>query len=135
VTEDDVLRNLDALSAARDELPVDVVQIDDGYQRQIGDWLETNEKFPRGLAPLAADIRAAGFTAGLWTAPFCVVGESALFAEHPEWLLQDADGPFRGLLHPTWSSRQSTCSIRRAARCSTTSRASSLVWWGWVSNT
>ncbi len=103
VSEDDVLRNLDALAAARDELPVDIVQIDDGYQRQIGDWLETNEKFPRGLAPLAADIRAAGFTAGLWTAPFCVVPESALFGEHPEWLLRDADGLFRGLLHPTWS--------------------------------
>jgi alpha-galactosidase len=104
VTEDDVLRNLDALVAARDELPVDVVQIDDGYQRQIGDWLETNEKFPRGLAPLAADIRAAGFTAGLWTAPFCVVPESALFGAHPEWLLRDSAGLFRGLLHPTWSS-------------------------------
>ena len=104
VSEDDVLRNLDALAAARDDLPVDVVQIDDGYQRQIGDWLQTNEKFPRGLAPLAADIRAAGFTAGLWTAPFCVVPESALFGEHPEWLLTDGAGLFRGLLHPTWSS-------------------------------
>jgi alpha-galactosidase len=103
VTEDDVLRNLDALAAARDEIPVDVVQIDDGYQRAIGDWLETSEKFPRGLAPLAAEIRAAGFEAGLWTAPFCVVPESRLFAEHPEWLLRDGDVLFRGLLHPMWS--------------------------------
>ncbi len=104
VTEDDVLRNLDALSAGRDDLPIDIVQIDDGYQSQIGDWLETNSKFPRGLAPLAADIRAAGFTAGLWTAPFCVVPESALYSAHPEWLLRDPDALFKGLLHPTWSS-------------------------------
>ena len=64
VSEADVLRNLEALAAARPEIAVDVVQIDDGYQRAIGDWLETNAKFPRGLAPLAAEIRAAGFIAG-----------------------------------------------------------------------
>lgn len=103
VGEADVLRNLDALSAARDEIPVAVVQIDDGYQRAIGDWRETNANFPRGIAPLAAEIRTAGFEAGLWTAPFCVVRESALFDAHPEWLLRDDDGLFRGLLHPVWT--------------------------------
>jgi len=103
VTEEDVRRNLDALVAARDEIPVDVVQLDDGYQRAVGDWLATNEKFPRGLAPLAAEIREAGFIPGLWSAPFCVVPESEVFGEHPDWLLQGGDGPVRGLLHPEWS--------------------------------
>jgi alpha-galactosidase len=103
VGEDDLLRNLEALAAARDELPVDVVQLDDGYQRAIGDWLETNEKFPRGLAPVAQAIRDAGFEAGLWTAPFCVTAESRLFEAHPEWLLREGDTLFRGLLHPVWS--------------------------------
>src|SRR5262245_22727870 len=103
VSEADVLRNLEALAAARPEIAVDVIQIDDGYQRAIGDWLETNGKFPRGLAPLASEIRAAGFTPGIWTAPFCVVAESRVFAEHPDWLLRSGDGLFRGLLHPAWS--------------------------------
>jgi hypothetical protein len=103
VTEADVLRNLEALAAARDELPVEFVQIDDGYQRATGDWLETNAKFPRGLEPLAAEIRAAGFTPGLWTAPFCVVEASALFREHRPWLLQRGGEPFRGLVHPGWA--------------------------------
>lgn len=106
VTEQDLLRNLEELSGLRSEFPVSVVQLDDGYQRAIGDWLETNEKFPRGIAPLAAEIRAAGFRPGLWTAPFCVVGESRVAREHPEWLLGSfrADGgPHRGLLHPAWS--------------------------------
>jgi alpha-galactosidase len=103
VTEQDVLRNLEALVAAREEIPVDVVQLDDGYQRAVGDWLVTNEKFPRGLPPLAAEIRDAGFIAGLWTAPFCVAPESELFGKHRDWVLQGADGPLRGLVHPEWS--------------------------------
>jgi len=105
VSEQDLLRNLDDLAGCGSSLGLDVVQLDDGYQRAIGDWLETNEKFPRGLGPLAADIRSAGFRPGLWTAPFCVVGESRLRAERPGWLLREpgSDAPFRALQHPGWS--------------------------------
>jgi hypothetical protein len=106
VTETAFLRNLEALAAARDEVPIDLVQLDDGYQRAIGDWLDTNEKFPSGLAALAHAVRDAGFTAGLWTAPFCVVPESRVHAEHPDWLLRDpgAEGaPLRGLHHGVWT--------------------------------
>lgn len=106
VNEQDLLRNLDALTRLRSQFAVDVVQLDDGYQHAIGDWLETNEKFPRGLAPLATEIRAAGFRPGLWTAPFCVVTESRLFQAHPEWLLgshAEKGEPHRGLMHPSWT--------------------------------
>ncbi len=103
VSEADLLRNLEALTKARSDFPIDLVQLDDGYQRAIGDWLETNERFPRGIAPLAQAIRSAGFRAGIWLAPFCVVPESRLFEAHPDWLLQTREGPFRGLLHPDWT--------------------------------
>jgi alpha-galactosidase len=103
VSEADLLRNLEALTASRDELPVEVVQLDDGWQSAVGDWLDTNPKFPRGLAPVAAEIRAAGFTPGLWTAPFCAVRESALFEKHANWLLGPEGEPHRGLLHPEWA--------------------------------
>jgi alpha-galactosidase len=103
VSEADVLRNVEALAKARHDIPVEVVQIDDGYQRAIGDWRETNSRFPRGLAALAAEIRAAGFVPGLWTAPFCVVPESELFATRPQWLLRDGGAPSLALHHPDWS--------------------------------
>jgi alpha-galactosidase len=103
VSEEDVLRNLDALVKSRGEIPISLVQLDDGYQRAIGDWLVTNPKFPRGLAPLAADIRAAGFDAGLWTAPFCVAPDSALFAAERHWLLRHGEDLFHGLFHPMWT--------------------------------
>ncbi|HVH06371.1 MAG TPA: HAD-IB family phosphatase [Myxococcota bacterium] len=103
VTEEALLRNLEALAKARREIPIDLVQLDDGYQRAVGDWLETNEKFPRGLGPVAAAIRDAGFRAGLWTAPFCAVRESRLFESHPEWLLRRGADLHRGLMHPEWT--------------------------------
>jgi alpha-galactosidase len=85
-----LLANLDALAAFRPRL--DCVQLDDGYQSRLGDWLETNAKFPGGLAPIAAAIRDAGFVPGLWTAPFAVAGDCRVAAEHPEWVVRDPRG-------------------------------------------
>lgn len=105
VTEDAFIRNLDALVAARAEIPIELVQLDDGYQRAIGDWLETNEKFPSGLPAIARAVRAAGFTPGLWTAPFCVTPESRVYESHRDWLLRgpDGEGELRGLHHGMWT--------------------------------
>ena len=69
-----------------------VFQIDDGYCK-VGDWLDVDAaKFPRGLKPLVARIREAGFVPGLWLAPFVCERDSRLFREKPEWLLRDASG-------------------------------------------
>ncbi len=103
VDEEVLLRNLDALAGARDELPVDVFQLDGGYQSAYGDWLETNDKFPSGLERLAARIRDAGFTPGIWTAPFCVVPEAKVFAEHPDWLLRRGTNLARCLYDRAWT--------------------------------
>jgi alpha-galactosidase len=74
-----------------DNLPFDVIQIDDGWQACIGDW-QPNEKFPSGMEALADKIRASGRTAGLWLAPLLAVPSSSLFRQHPDWLLRDVDG-------------------------------------------
>jgi alpha-galactosidase len=90
VTEDDVRSNL---AAADDlDLPIDTVQLDDGYQTGIGDWLaRRTDRFPAPLADLAGSITATGRTAGIWTAPFCVGADSALAAAHPDWLVDGAE--------------------------------------------
>jgi alpha-galactosidase len=103
ISEESFRRNLETLFTLREELPLQVVQLDDGYQRAIGDWLETNERFPSGLMRLAGWVRDAGFTPGIWTAPFCVVRESRVFEAHPEWLLRQGSELHRGLLHPQWT--------------------------------
>ena len=88
VTESDIAENLDAMAAHK--LPIDVVQIDDGYQRNLGDWLDPSDRFD-DLAALIARIRDAGRRAGIWVAPFLVGECSKLASEHPEWLLPGAD--------------------------------------------
>lgn len=45
-----------------------VLQIDDGWERGIGDW-QANDDFPEGMGAIAERIRAAGMTPGLWIAP------------------------------------------------------------------
>jgi alpha-galactosidase len=92
VTEADVLANLRMLRAGRAMLPLSVVQIDDGYQKAVGDWTQANEKFPGGMKALAERIRDAGFRPGLWLAPFTAAESSRLAREHGDWLVQDAAG-------------------------------------------
>ncbi len=92
VSEQAVLDNLEFLHAHRDELPLEYIQVDDGYQADIGDWTTTNDKFPHGLAWLAERIHHKGFRAGLWLAPFLAASTSALCREHPEWMVHDGDG-------------------------------------------
>jgi alpha-galactosidase len=87
VRETDIIANLEAMD--RFQLPVDVVQIDDGYEAEIGDWLTLSDRFT-SLADLAARIRDRGRRAGIWVAPFLVGARSRLASEHPEWLVRDA---------------------------------------------
>ncbi|MFJ5728441.1 glycoside hydrolase family 36 protein [Streptomyces paradoxus] len=91
VTEDDIHENLRAMDTL--DLPVDVVQIDDGYQRALGDWLTLSGRF-RSRAGIAEKIRSRGRRAGIWTAPFLVDPASELAAAHPGWLVRDTTGGF-----------------------------------------
>ncbi|WP_117238257.1 glycoside hydrolase family 36 protein [Thermus sediminis] len=73
------------------EYPFEVFQVDDGWQRALGDW-EPNERFPRGMAFLAEAIRERGLRPGLWLAPFLVTADSPLYRERPDWVLRDGEG-------------------------------------------
>ena len=84
--------NLKAAQEAREEVPLDLIQIDDGFEAQVGDWFAFGAGFPQGVAPLAQEIRAAGFTPGLWLAPFIVHPRSRLARRHREWLLRNRWG-------------------------------------------
>jgi alpha-galactosidase len=99
VTQDDVLENLRALDAR--DVPVDVVQVDDGWQAPgVGDWLTLSDRFS-SLDDLGRSIHDTGRRAGIWLAPFMAGGRSAVAQAHPGWLLGEAgfnwDQPLHGL--------------------------------------
>ena len=70
----------------------DLFQIDDGYQKHIGDWMILDhEKFPDGLGPLIKDVQEKGLIPGLWMAPFVCETDSDIFINHKEYLAYDED--------------------------------------------
>jgi len=91
IDEVSIREHLEAARTFRDrhDVPLEVFLIDDGFTPEMGDWLETRPQFPNGMAPLVADIAAAGFTPGLWIAPFMVGNRSRLFREHPDWVVRE----------------------------------------------
>lgn len=100
--QESLFSNLKVLKEA--QIPIDLFQIDDGYQEAIGDWLKPNCKFPGGMQQLAEQIRAQGYKPGLWLAPFICEEKSELYQRHPEWLLRDEKGrPVKAGWNFEWS--------------------------------
>ena len=87
ITERAMLEEIAALG----DLPFDIVQVDDGWQRAIGDWHE-NDDFPSGMASVADAIRGTGRRAGLWLAPYIARSDSDLATRRPDLLLRHDDG-------------------------------------------
>ena len=97
--------NLEALRRLRGRVALRLRQVDDGYQRAIGDWLEPNAKFPHGMRWLAQRIRAAGFDAGIWLAPFLARPEARLCRAAPRLVRahRGRAASRRGCWNPMWS--------------------------------
>jgi len=105
VAEPDIVGVCDAVARERERMSFDVIQIDDGYQRQLGDW-ECNEKFPSGFEPLCRRIQHAGAEPAIWIAPLLFstgaaannLGgkEGPLSERHPEWFQRNRAGELIG---------------------------------------
>jgi len=96
VTPGDIEENVAAMD--RLHLPVDVVQVDDGWQAGIGDWGAWSESF-RALPDLVQRILDSGRRAGIWVAPLTVGSGSRLAREHPDWLVGDGGRNWGQSLH------------------------------------
>ncbi|WP_429034608.1 glycoside hydrolase family 36 protein [Aeromonas media] len=90
VSAEDIRENLAERAARFPALRY--VQIDDGYQARMGDWLTPSPKFEQGVAALAREIRTAGCEPALWVAPFIAEPGSRVFQQHPDWFVKGDDG-------------------------------------------
>jgi len=75
-----------------------IIQIDDGYQKMDGDWT-ANEKFPDGMASVAAAVREAGCIPGVWFAPLMINPEHPWAKANPE-AIQKAAGGLERFMNP-----------------------------------
>lgn len=93
ISEDIIRTDLEGLRSQK--YKADVFQIDDGYQKAVGDWLSVDEgKFPNGMKAAADMIKGEDMIPGIWLAPFVCEEKSDIFKHHPSWLLTDEHGEF-----------------------------------------
>ena len=90
IDEGIIMSNLRAFE--QQGIPIQIFQIDDGWQAAVGDWMKVNDKFPNGLAPIAREIRKAGYMPGLWLAPFAAEESSSICRDHADWIVRDDHG-------------------------------------------
>lgn len=103
ISEDIILKNLNTFKQKAVE--IDFFQIDDGWQKAVGDWLIIRNTFPNGMGQLAQQIHESGYAAGLWLAPFICVKQSLIFQQKKHWLLKNDKGEPISLGYiPHWKS-------------------------------
>ncbi|MEQ1764739.1 MAG: glycoside hydrolase family 36 protein [Pyrinomonadaceae bacterium] len=90
VTAQQVLDNLDFI--AKNSPDLKYIQIDDGYQPAMGDWLETGAAFGGDVQGVLKKIRERGFEPAIWVGPFVAEERSNVFRQHPDWFVKGADG-------------------------------------------
>ena len=88
-----ILENMSYIK--KHDLPVNYIQIDDGWQKCYGDW-EESENFSFGMKNLADEIKKNGYVPGIWITPFVFAPECKVFNEHPEYFVKNPNGE----LHP-----------------------------------
>src|SRR5215471_9162527 len=90
----EVKRNADWIAANLKDYGAQYVQIDDGWQGAGGregtrDWTIVNsQRFPNGMAELAAYIKSVGLTPGLWLAPHGQSSTNVVKANQDVFLLK-----------------------------------------------
>ncbi|MBL7016527.1 MAG: alpha-galactosidase [Kiritimatiellales bacterium] len=89
VTDQIIRDNLDLFKEKVPEL--EFIQLDDGFQPFMGDWLDPNPKYG-DIRQTIKDIRERGFKPAIWVAPFIAQKASRVFREHPEWFIQNDEG-------------------------------------------
>ncbi len=84
-------RASDSISMSGGSMPAGIRAMNEQSERKwwlTGTWYPDPERFPNGLRPIAENAARHGARLLLWLEPERVTRGSALFREHPEWLLR-----------------------------------------------
>jgi alpha-galactosidase len=82
---------INAKAISKRLITIHFVQIDDGYETRLGDWLSPRDaQLP--TTHLFESIRLTGSEPAIWVAPFIAEVDSVVALVHPDWFVQGNDG-------------------------------------------
>lgn len=90
VSAQNIYDNLEAIK--KQGLDLKYIQVDDGYQPYMGDWLSVTDAFDGGIKKLCLAIKEQGFEPAIWVAPFIAEEKSEVFQTHPDWFVKNQEG-------------------------------------------
>lgn len=90
VTAKNVADNTDWIASHLPELKY--IQVDDGYQPWMGDWMSKGNAFGGDVQNVLNEIKQKGLEPAIWVAPFVASPQSQLFKNHPDWFVKDEQG-------------------------------------------
>lgn len=89
---EDVATNTNAIKDL--QVNTNIIQVDGGWWKQRGDYLETRDNLPGGIKAMIEKIHQAGYKAGLHFDGMRVSEGAAIAKEHPEYFLHTEKGSF-----------------------------------------
>jgi len=105
IDADHILSVTHTIQKMHPRIQMDVIQIDDGYQRAMGDWV-CNEQFSGGWKEIVETIEHTSSTPGVWIAPLWFYedvrylqldgSDKSLVERHPDWFQRDRNGNLAG---------------------------------------
>ncbi|HPO49955.1 MAG TPA: alpha-galactosidase, partial [Spirochaetota bacterium] len=99
-----IYKNLEVIKSKK--LDISYIEIDDGYQKSVGDWDELNPRFDSKMKEIADKISNEGFIPGIWIAPFIADVGSNLVKNNPDYVLRTEYGrPIIAGYNPLWKGK------------------------------
>lgn len=92
VAQSDLAEAIEWIETNRPRVPFQLVQLDDGYQAEIGDWDTASDRFPDGPQAVARAVQQSGMTPGLWIAPLVAKPRARTIRTRPDWVLRRRAG-------------------------------------------
>lgn len=68
-------------------IPIDLIQLDDGYFTEIGDYTSFNDKFQNGITEFERLVHEQNKRVGIWIAPFFASESSKLYQNNKKWFI------------------------------------------------
>ena len=89
--DDKIINNeLDAIEKMSEHLNLDYFELDAGYTKYFGDWLDYKDRFPKGFERIISKIEALGYKPAIWISPFAISPATKLHDHHASWLLKSS---------------------------------------------